>query len=60
MWMNVDWINTKKIWNLQTEINLELIISDYDYLLIDRFVERVKLEFWEKLFDFNIWKIIKE
>ena len=60
MWMNVDWINTKKIWNLQTEINLELIISDYDYLLIDRFVERVKLEFWDKLFDFNIWKIIKE
>ena len=60
MWMNIDWINTSKIWNSQTEINLELTIQDYDYLLIDRFIERVKMQLWKKLYEFNVWNIKKQ
>lgn len=60
MWINVEWINTKKIWNSQTEILLELSIFDYDYLLIDRFIERVKIYFKEKLLNLELWKIDKK
>lgn len=60
MWMDIDWINTRKIWNLQSDISLELRILDYDYLLIDRFIERVKICFLDILIDYSVWKIIKE
>ena len=45
MWIDVDEINTAKVWNKKTKINLKLIILDYDYLIIDRFIDRVKLKF---------------
>jgi len=60
MWINVDSINTNKIWNLQTEINLWLMIQDYDYLIIDRFVDRIKLHFKDLLLSSEVWKIIKQ
>jgi len=60
MWINVDSINTNKIWNLQTEINLWLIILDYDYLIIDRFIDRIKLHFKDLLLSSEVGKIIKQ
>lgn len=59
MWINIDSINTKKIWNLQTEITLWLSVIDYDYLIIDRFVDRVKSHLKETLLSSEIWKILK-
>ncbi len=59
MWINIDSINTKKIWNLQTEISLWLSIIDYDYLIIDRFVDRVKAHLKETLLSSEMWKISK-
>ena len=60
MWLDIDEINSEKIWNKKTKINLKLIIQDYDYLIIDRFVERVKLKFWKILHSSEMWKIDKE
>ncbi len=60
MWIDIDEINSIKMWNKKTKINLKLIIQDYDYLLVDRFVERVKLKFWNMLFSSKIWKIDKD
>lgn len=60
MWINVEWINTKRIWNSKTHINLELSIFDYDYLLIDRFVERLKIQFKNNLIEISMWKITKK
>lgn len=59
MGINIDSINTKKIWNTKTQINLWLMILDYDYLIIDRFLERIKLHFKWLLIESSIWKIIK-
>ena len=59
MWIDVDAINTKKIWNTRTKIDLDLRILDYDYLLIDRFVERVKIHFKNVLHEYSLWNIKK-
>lgn len=60
MWMNIDGINTKKIWNSQVELSMQLVIQDYDYLLVDRFIERVKLQLSDNLCNSEIWKITKQ
>ena len=49
MWIDVDAINTLKIWNEKTKVNLKLKIMDYDYLIIERFLERLKIRFNENL-----------
>jgi hypothetical protein len=43
MEINIDEINTNKIDYRTTEINLKLEVLDYDYLIIDRLIERIKL-----------------
>jgi hypothetical protein len=60
MWIDIDEIKSDKLWNKKTKINLKLIIQDYDYLIIDRFIERVKMKFWNTLYSSEIWKIDKE
>lgn len=60
MSINIDEIKSTKLWNKKTQISLKLIIPDYDYLIIDRFVDRVKLKFWDNLHNSAIWKIDKE
>jgi (p)ppGpp synthase/HD superfamily hydrolase len=47
MLIEVDSLHSRKIWNLQTEIILDLKILDYDYLIIDRFIDRIKLKLKE-------------
>ncbi len=59
MWIDVDNINTSKINENMTKIYIDLKILDYDYLLIDRFLDRIKLHFKYSLHDYNIWKIKK-
>ena len=60
MSIDIDEIKSTKLWNKKTEISLKLIIPDYDYLIIDRFIERVKLKFWDNLYNSSIWKIDKD
>jgi (p)ppGpp synthase/HD superfamily hydrolase len=60
MWIDVDSINTTNMWKRKTKIELKLKVLDYDYLIIDRFIERLKLNFKTKLFSSIIGKIIKD
>ncbi len=59
MWIDVDAINTSKVSLLQTKIDLKLKILDYDFLIIDRFIERLKLKFKDLLFSETILKTKK-
>lgn len=42
MEINIDELHTKKISPTQTMLTIGLEINDYDYLIVDRFVERIK------------------
>lgn len=59
MWIDVDAINTSKMWSDKTKVLLKLKILDYDYLIIDRFVERLKMKFKDLLSSAIIWRIEK-
>ncbi len=54
MKINIDSINTKKIWNIRTEISLWLRIPYQDYLIIDRIIDRLKLDLEKDLLDYNM------
>ena len=60
MWIDVDSINTSNKWRAKKKIDLKLKIFDYDYLIIDRFIERLKLKFKNKLISSSVWQIIKD
>lgn len=57
MWINVEEITSKKIDLRRHEIKLKLEIPDYDYLLVDRLVDRVRLRFWTVLLNVLLEKI---
>ena len=42
MEINIDELHTKKIHASQTRLTIGLEINDYEYLIVDRFVERIK------------------
>lgn len=42
MEINIDEIHTQKLSSSETLVTLGLEILDYDYLVIDRFIERIK------------------
>ena len=42
MQINIDEIHTKKLSVLETELTLGLEINDYEYLIVDRFLDRIK------------------
>ena len=42
MEINIDEIHTQKLSSSETLITLGLEILDYDYLVIDRFIERIR------------------
>ena len=54
MEINVDEISTKKLSDNSVELSLKLVILDYDYLIIDRLLDRIKLNFKEDLIDFSL------
>jgi hypothetical protein len=43
MEINIDELHTKKINATQTKLTIGLEVNDYEYLTIDRFVERMRL-----------------
>ena len=49
MQINIDEIHTKKISPTETTLMIWLEIPDHDYLLIDRFVERLRWQLWDAL-----------
>lgn len=58
--IDVDEITTRKLSGNNVEIYLQLIILDYDYLIIDRLVDRLRLHFKDSLLDVNLSKIEKQ
>ena len=59
MWIDIDYIGTTNIWRAKTKFNLKLMVLDYDYLVIDRFIERLKLKFDKLLYSAEILKVKK-
>ncbi len=57
MWINLDEIYTKKVWKTETEVHLDLEIMDHDYLIVDRFIERIKINMWTDLISHKVEKI---
>lgn len=56
MGIDVDFINTEKIWNSQRKIILWLKIFDYEYMIIDRLLDRLKNKLWKTLLNsFIVW-----
>ena len=57
MEINIDEIHTKKISPTETILTVWLEVPDYDYLLIDRFTERLKSQLWANLLDMKLSQI---
>ena len=57
MEINIDELHTKKISPTQTMLTIGLEINDYDYLIVDRFVERIKYLLWKSLISYKIQEI---
>jgi len=57
--MNINTLEiiSKREWIDKTSLFLKLEIEDYDYLIIDRFLDRVKFKLGNNLIDFQIKKI---
>lgn len=51
-------ISSKKMLTEELELFLRLEILNYDYLIIDRFLERVKLKLWDSMVSFEIKKVL--
>ncbi len=58
MWLNVEQVNSKRLEFNKHEIKLKVEVPDYDYLLVDRLVERIKIKFWSNLISSSIEKIV--
>ena len=54
--INIDEIHSEKITNKVTKIFLKIVVFDYDYLIIDRMIERVKIHFKNNLKNYMIRK----
>lgn len=50
-------ISSSREWFDKTNLFLKLEILDHDYLIIDRFLDRVKLKLWDNIVSFEIKKI---
>lgn len=57
MHINIEEINSKKEDEKTTRLSLALQIPDYDYLLIERLIERVKLNLQDKLIEYKVEKV---
>ncbi len=60
MGIDVGEISSTNIWKKQAKISLKLNVLDYDYLIIDRLIDRLKLKFKSDLISSNIWKVSKK
>lgn len=57
MEINIDELHTKKLSKTQTQLTVWLEINDYEYLVVDRFIERIKYLLWDSLIDYKIQEI---
>ena len=57
MEINIDELHSKKMSPEQTMLTIGLEIHDYDYLIVDRFVERIKSILWKSLISYKIQEI---
>ncbi len=57
MWINIEEITQKKSASWNKEIILLIEILDWDYLLVDRALNRISLKLWENLISKNILEI---
>jgi len=55
--INIDEVHTKKISSSETEMTLALEINDYEYLIVDRFLDRIGTLLWGNLKSYKIQKI---
>jgi len=60
MWIDVEEIKSEKTSQKVASINLKLVIPDYEYLIIDRLIDRLKIWFWDDLISFEIKKMQKK
>jgi len=58
MEINIDELHTKKISSEKTILTIGLEIPDYEYLVVDRFIDRIKNLLWDKLLEFKIEQIV--
>jgi len=57
MGINIDEIHTHKNSSSQTLLTLWIEIADYDYLIVDRFIERIRTFLWDALIECKIKEI---
>lgn len=57
MEINIDELHTKKISEHQTHLTIGLEINDYEYLIVDRFLERINTILWKDLISYKIKEI---
>ncbi len=57
MEINIDELHSKKISPSQTMLVMSLEIHDYNYLIVDRFIERVQFLLWKSLVSHRIQQI---
>jgi len=47
--LNIEKISSRKKWKSSTAISLEIAIPDHEFLIIDRLLDRIKINLWERL-----------
>ncbi len=57
MEINIDELHTNKISKNKTILTIALEVNDYEYLIIDRFIERVSFILWESMIDYKLEEI---
>ncbi|MFA5916989.1 MAG: RelA/SpoT family protein [Candidatus Gracilibacteria bacterium] len=58
MGLNVEQVNSKRLEFNKHEIKIKVEVPDYDYLLVDRLVERIKMKFGTNLISSFVEKIV--
>lgn len=57
MEINIDELHTKKLSKDVTELTIALEINDYEYLIVDRFIERIRYLLGKSLVEYKIKEI---
>jgi (p)ppGpp synthase/HD superfamily hydrolase len=53
MEIDIDEINSKKLWNMYMSFDLSLKVPNHDYLIIDRFMGRIQMTFEDDLINYS-------
>jgi len=57
MEINIDELHTKKISKNKTVLTIALEVNDYEYLIVDRFMERIGFLLWDSMVDYKLEEI---